>query len=561
MAGDQNGKPAFDPNGPIAPVQAATPAKPAFDPNGEIAPVPVWGGRQADTAAKFPQDAAMSKDQFDSAQSQGESGLSGVLTGFEKGAGQTGRGAAHLLNHVLPDSMQIPDSANDTTPHGVAENVGNFGEGMTEYAGMEGLVKMATQAPKLLAMINAYPKAAKIILGAATQAGMGAAQGGVKGAANNEGGKGAAEGAALGAGGELVGEAGGTVLKKILRGTGVGGFTAAENLTKAAGGSVNVGTQNWQQSVQRVLPLIQGMKFNTIGEFADGVHDTANQLWSQYIQPQIDRHANEVIDTSGVQQQIRSTVTKTLTEHFPEEAAEIERFANTFNKPKTVAEANENIQSLNARLKSFYRQSAEGKAATVKSDEQAASLEAAVGGLRDSLYSRLQQLGEKEPANLRQNYGALKEVERVFDKRATVADRQAPMNLTQLGAVITGVGEAGVAIGSQHPMAAIPGVAMPIAAAALKHAQAPATLARRAVGPSTAVGKAAEEATHAAGQAVGAATKPAIVGGGNALANSGPPKPADGSIRVQLSDGSPVDVHQEDFGKFMEMHPDAKVIH
>jgi len=66
--------------------------------------------------------------------------------------------------------------------------------------------------------------------------------------------------------------------------------------------------------------------------------------------------------------------------------------------------------------------------------------------VRDGIYSRLEQLGELDPAGLRKQYGAMKQIERVFERRAVVHGRQARSICPQaIGAII---GVAG------HPLAA-----------------------------------------------------------------------------------------------------------
>jgi hypothetical protein len=541
--------PAFDPNASYS----ASPA-PAFDPNASYEK-----SSAGDVAARHARSRNPNSN-FGDPQNPGETGMQGVATGFAKGAAKSAVGAGKLANKVLPDAAQIPISTNNTTPQGTAEKIGDFGEGVAEFVGGEGLAnfaKLAAKSPELLKLIETYPKASKIIMGAMA----GGAQGGVKGAADDQAGKGATVGSLAGAGGTAATEAFAPVLNKVLRATGLGGYSAVENLTKAAGGSVNVGTQDWSGSLKKALPLLKDIKFNTVGEFADGVHNAANTLWKQTIQPQIDRHANEMLDMTSVRDSIQNSISDTMKEHFPDEAAEMERFAATFNKPKTIAAANDSIQEFNARLKAFYRLTGEGKSASIKSDGMAAATEQAVDNMRDLLYNKLVDLGEQEPAGLRSQYGALKEIERVFDKRATVADRQAPMNMPQILAWISGAAEAAGAVGSGHPMAAVAGAIPPAAAAVVKHAQAPTTLIKKGLGQ-TIPQRAAAMVPAAVKNAVSETAKTGVAGAvATAAEKTALPPHEDGTIRAQLTDGSIVDVHQDDFGKFQQQHPGLKVIY
>jgi hypothetical protein len=164
---------------------------------------------------------------------------------------------------------------------------------------------------------------------------------------------------------------------------------------------------------------------------------------------------------------------------FPEEAAKIEQFANNFGGSTTVAEANEDLQAINAKLKAYYKASPEARAAILKTDGDVTSLENAADALRDKLYSHLEDAGENIPRELRRQYGALKQVERVFGKRAIVADRQAPISMGQIIGMITGGSEAATALALGHPVAAVAGLAPVAIATAAKMRNAPESLIRQ----------------------------------------------------------------------------------
>jgi hypothetical protein len=240
-------------------------------------------------------------------------------------------------------------------------------------------------------------------------------------------------------------------------------------MTKAGRPSVfDTANGKWADNLEKALPrLVDANAANpikTVGEFGDLAHDAADNLWKNEIQPQIDRHAETVIDTTPIRDQIRTGITSTMKKYFPDEAASMEQFANLFNGKTTVGEANNDLQAFNAKLKGYYRLSPEARAAIGKTDGDLSALQNAADGMREQLYTTLEANGEKIPRDLRKQYGALKSIESVFDKRATVADRQAPLGL---GSVLSWLEAGGLVVGgvaTGHPAVAA-GAVIPLALA------------------------------------------------------------------------------------------------
>ena len=174
--------------------------------------------------------------------------------------------------------------------------------------------------------------------------------------------------------------------------------------------------------------------------------------------------------------------------------------------------------------------------------------EAAADGLRDLIYGKLRELGENAPEELQQQYGALKTIERVFAKRATVADRQAPMTWAEVHAALAAVGIAGQQIMAGHPLGAIAAAGLPIAAHLMKDTNAPATLIKRGLKT------AAEELTAKVPSTVGPAIKsvaPAVGGATGAQVGQW--------VSMILSNGQKIEVHPEDKEELLRRDPGAKV--
>jgi len=387
------------------------------------------------------------------------------------------------------------------------ENIAEWETGDAALSWLTKLAKVAKVAPEVIALAEKYPKTAKMIHDATIGATLGATK-----APEGERTKEALAGGAGGAVGGAIAEGISAGLRPLARILGLGGLTSTEAMTKA--GRPYVGEQNWEENVQRVMPrLVEAAKQNpikTVGDFEDLAHNTADTLWKTEVKPQVDRHAAEILNTIPIRDKVQAAVTPSMKKFFPEEAAEIERFAANFGMPTTVVEADADLQALNAKLKAYYKAPPEARAALLKTEGNVAAVESAAEGLRNELYTHLEQAGEDVPAELRKQYGALKQIERVFGKRATVADRQAPLDMKQVIGMMAGGAEAVGAILSGHPLAAAAGAAPVAIATAAKMRNAPESLIRQglktaereATGPSAAE-VAAKEGAKATSAMVG----------------------------------------------------------
>jgi hypothetical protein len=460
--------------------------------------------------------------------------------------------------HPTPQ-IPTPAAAADTETHGFAEGVGGFGENVLEYMSGEELLsglskvakleKLAQSSPTVSKLLSNTPSIVKKVFGGATKAAIvGGAQGAAKGAAEGDALGGAEAGAAGGAIGGAVGEAAAPGVKALARIFGLGGRTAEEAMVAAGRPSVTEDA-NYRQALQTAAPRIvdaaKDASLKTVGDFEDLLHNTAQDIRQKEFGPMIQRNAKQMVSAQPVAQNIRSAITDQMREYAPEEAKELEDFAIKFAKDMPLAKAESDLQYFNAQLKKFYRANAVDQNAALKTSGTVAKYEAAADGLRDLIYGRLKELGENAPEDLQKQYGALKTLERTFAKRATVSDRQAPLNLAQVLSMAGGLTEAGGAILAGHPVAALAG-AIPIAVStAAKARNAPESLIRQGVKAMT------KEAAPKAPSAVGAAAKTGAAAGG---AQAGQ------WIRMQLSDGSHIESHPEDVDEVKKREPGAKVI-
>ena len=434
---------------------------------------------------------------------------------------------------------------------GGAEQALEFGAGEEGLQGLASLARVGKYAPEIMQMIEDYPTASKTILGLVKGATVGGAQGAVKGAGSEVGAKeGATEGAVGGGAGGAVAGAAGELLPKIAKLLGVGGQDFESAMAKA--GRPAVSEHNWKKSLNTAKPIILDQidpkSVKSIDDFVNQIHSVKDNLWETQVAPQITKWEKAPVTTTPIAQEIRNGITRSMRKHFPEEAASMEQMANNFIGNSTIGELNEDLETFNAKLQSYYKMDPAARAATGKTDGDIAGLERAADGMRDLLYKELESRGENIPAKLRQQYGALKDVERVFTKRIPVADRQQPMNLAQLLTLGGGIGEAGTALATGHPLAAA-AAPLPLVAASIQKArQAPESLIRQGLkagateGEESTIGNLAKTATAAAG----AQAAPAAASG------------MEQWTRVKASNGKTYRVHPEDFEEMKKRDPGLK---
>ncbi len=274
----------------------------------------------------------------------------------------------------------------------------------------------------------------------------------------------------------------GTAVKGAAKASGIG-LSSIEKLTKSAGPSVR--DANFPQALETAAPELARQNATTpvksVQAMADAAHTGADSLWKNQIEPQITRNANATIDAGQIAKQIRSGIDEGMADLFPEQAKAANAFADKFNGQIPLSKANSYLKTLNAQLKGFYKMSPEARAAAGVTDGRISSMENAADGLRQQMYDKLDSLGETDPAGLRQQYGALKQVQDVFRKRAIVSGRQAPLNLQQIIGLAGGAGEAAGALASGHPAAALGGVTAAAVPTILKYINSPDMLVQRGI--------------------------------------------------------------------------------
>src|SRR5437016_5089157 len=478
----------------------------------------------------------------------------GVIVGGVKSAMEVPQTIGHF---IAPNTFSAHPEALQTK--GTAETAGKIGENVLEFmAGDEALKSLSlgqkyTKLAKIATLLEEHPALAK-----AVEIGGNAIRAGAVGGTQTLAHGGTPEEAAASAAGGAVGSAAteGLMLalpaatKTVLNKLGFG-LTSEEAFQKAGRASVREEPKMLDALETAKQPLVeaaQTTKIKSVGDFEDMVHDAAQKIRQEKFQPMIDRHADEVVSGSPISKNIRDAITPQIQRYDKAGAETMEEFAKEFSRDMPLTEAEQDLQYFNSKLKDLYAASRADQAAALKNSAPIAMHEAAADGLRDLIYGKLRELGENAPEELQQQYGALKTIERVFAKRATVADRQAPMTWAEVHAALAAVGIAGQQIMAGHPLGAIAAAGLPIAAHLLKDTNAPATLIKRGLKA------AAEELTPKVPSTVGPAIKsvaPAVGGATGAQVGQW--------VSMILSNGQKIEVHPEDKEELLRRDPGAKV--
>jgi hypothetical protein len=398
-------------------------------------------------------------------------------TGFVKGVGDTVSGVSHLINKIpvvgetLAPSQGISALDKLDVSDGVTEAAGKGLENIAEFAAGDELLSGLSKGTKLVALAQKYPLVAKTLQLAAdhpflakiiTEGGKGAivgsAQGAVKGAQQGDAVAGAGGGAI---GGGIGGAIGGGIESAATKADPIKALTTAVKPTGKL-------AQNFADNANLALPRLAAEHAATpitnLDDLSDAAHTAAQKLWNNEIVPQIQKYANEVIPGKPVADAIRNGVLPGDADLFPEAADAAEDFATKFDSNMTLQQASDRLQSLNRKLSSLYKLDPASRYAATANSPTIEAMESGANELRQQIYSKLESLGETDPAGLRKTYGALKTVEQAAEKRAVVVGRAAPLNLAQQLATVAGAAHAvGHLVAGDVP-GAVAGVA-PIAAA------------------------------------------------------------------------------------------------
>lgn len=203
------------------------------------------------------------------------------------------------------------------------------------------------------------------------------------------------------------------------------------NIPRAAE-SINIAGPRLQQVRQAT-----GMEFKTPADLLEGVKTAKGQVWDaieQRMGPVAQLHA----DTSPVAQAMEGSISKRTQQQFPAQAKAIQERAATYRNTMSLRDIENAIQDANDDLKNFYKRGSAGDSPT---SSDTAATEAEVKALRTLLDQKVEKLSGAGVADLKREYGALRDVERATARANAVATRQKGANLWEGLAALRAAGD------------------------------------------------------------------------------------------------------------------------
>ena len=181
-----------------------------------------------------------------------------------------------------------------------------------------------------------------------------------------------------------------------------------------------------------------------IGNLQDGI-DAAKaakkSLWDQY-QQRLGPNGDATVDGNPIADKMIASIPARTRLQNPDLATKIESIANTYRRPLTLNEAEDFLQSTNDDLHAYYAKNKVGRSVAA-GDPSTAYVVAEGDALRDALYGKLEELTGPGAREIKQQYGALTNVQNEMSGRKAVVDRQNLDNLAEQ----TGFADAAGAIG------------------------------------------------------------------------------------------------------------------
>jgi hypothetical protein len=276
----------------------------------------------------------------------------------------------------------------------------------------------------------------------------------------------------------------------------------------------------WDNAIAKAAPEMKAAEAD-LGHPITGVDDALNaasiakkSLWQQY-SAKLGQAGDATIDGNAVADAMMKSIDARTRLQNPDLVERIQKVADTYRRTMSVAEAEDFLQSANNDLHSYYAKNKVGRQVAAK-DPTIGNVVAEADQLRDSLYSKLDELTGTGAADLKQRYGALSNVEAELLRRKNVSARQAPESLAEQLSMARAYGKIAVGTLRASPSSMMEGVQSLAAAKWLKArgtSDAMITRAFQALGKPQQTAPAPAPVTPpwtTTGAAIGAASQPPV---------------------------------------------------
>jgi hypothetical protein len=169
----------------------------------------------------------------------------------------------------------------------------------------------------------------------------------------------------------------------------------------------------------RKTPIDKNLEDSPHAQTMGLIQRAQDNLWNKKITPLIKQNKDVVIPGNAVRTKINSVVDEYLSTHEPAKAKSINDYADTWTGDISLESAQNQLRSLNASLKQFYKKSSAEQTALENQGAPIAAKEAAASALRDEIVQKLPVM-----ESLRKDYGALAQMHEAVRRNKVKAENQ-----------------------------------------------------------------------------------------------------------------------------------------
>lgn len=171
---------------------------------------------------------------------------------------------------------------------------------------------------------------------------------------------------------------------------------------------------------------------NSVQDLHEAIPEIKRKIWSQEVEPALQRQANKPVDMKPVASAVREQISPEMKEFDEANATKLEQLAVKLENTRDVKSANSLLKYINGQLESYFQKFPAARKANLMNNPETAGWEAARATLRQQFLSTLEDAGETGVRDARLRYGAFDTLQDAVERRVNVADRAKPMSLSRI---------------------------------------------------------------------------------------------------------------------------------
>jgi hypothetical protein len=184
----------------------------------------------------------------------------------------------------------------------------------------------------------------------------------------------------------------------------------------------------------------------SVQDLNDAIPDIKQKIWSQEIEPALQRQATKPVNMQPVADAVRGQISDEMRTFDEGNAEKLDKLADKLEATKNVAGANSLLKYINGQLESYFQKFPAVRRANLMNNPETAGWEAARAELRNQFLSTLEQSGEAGVREARLRYGAFDTLQDAVERRVNVADRAKPMSLGRIVGLAAGIPTGGLSV-------------------------------------------------------------------------------------------------------------------